>query len=94
MSTLAVSTASPNEASLPERLQAMTDEDGEPVFTPPTVAAILVYFVYALQCMSTVVVLRKESNSRRWPAIAFGSMFAFAYVAALVAHTVVAAITS
>ena len=42
----------------------------------------------------TVVVLRKESNSRRWPAIAFGSMFAFAYVAALVAHTVVAAITS
>jgi len=94
VSTLAVSTASPNEASLPERLQAMTDEDGEPVFTPPTVAAILVYFVYALQCMSTVVVLRKESNSRRWPAIAFGSMFAFAYVAALVAHTVVAAITS
>lgn len=94
VSTLAISTASDGETALPQRLQSLTDAEGEPVFTPPTVAAILVYFVYALQCMSTVVVLRKESNSRRWPALAFGSMFAFAYIAAFIAHTVVAAITT
>jgi len=94
VSTLAVTTASESEAALPERLQRLTDSEGKQVFTPPTVAAILVFFVYALQCLSTVVVLGRESNSRKWPAMAFGSMFAFAYVAALVAHTVVAAVTS
>jgi ferrous iron transport protein B len=94
VSTLAVTTASESEDALPERLQQLTTADGEPVFTPPTVAAILIFFVYALQCLSTVVVLRRESNSRRWPALAFGSMFAFAYLAALVAHTLVAAVTT
>jgi ferrous iron transport protein B len=94
VSTLAVTTASESEDALPERLQQLTTADGEPVFTPPTVAAILIFFVYALQCLSTVVVLRRESNSRRWPALAFGSMFAFAYFAALVAHTLVAAVTT
>jgi ferrous iron transport protein B len=94
VSTLAVTTASESEDALPERLQQLTPADGEPVFTPPTVAAILIFFVYALQCLSTVVVLRRESNSRRWPALAFGSMFAFAYAAALVAHTLVAAVTT
>lgn len=94
VSTLAVTTASESEEALPERLQRLTDGEGRKVFTPPTVAAILVFFVYALQCLSTVVVLGRESNSRKWPAMAFGSMFAFAYVAALVAHTVVAAVTS
>lgn len=94
VSTLAVTTASESEDALPERLQKLTDADGHRVFTPPTVAAILIFFVYALQCMSTVVVLRRESNSRKWPAIAFGSMFGFAYLAALAAHTIVAAVTT
>ena len=94
VSTLAVTTASGSEEALPERLQKITDAEGDRVFSPPTVAAILIFFVYALQCLSTVVVLRRESNSRKWPAIAFASMFGFAYLAALVAHTVVAAITS
>lgn len=93
VSTLAVTTASADEASLPDRLQTVTDENGHKVFTPPTVAALLVFFVYALQCMSTVIVLRRESNSWKWPGVAFASMFALAYGAALVAHTVVGAIT-
>jgi ferrous iron transport protein B len=94
VSTLAVTTASESEDALPERLQQLTDADGEPVFSPPTVAAVLIFFVYALQCLSTVVVLRRESNSRKWPALAFASMFAFAYLAAFVAHAVVAAVTA
>ena len=89
-----MTTASGSEDALPERLRKLTDADGKPVFTAPTVAAILIFFVYALQCMSTVVVLRRESNSRKWPAIAFASMFGFAYIAALAAHTIVAAVTS
>jgi ferrous iron transport protein B len=89
VSTLSVTAASESEDALPERLRALETSDGRRVFTPPTVAALLVFFVYALQCLSTVAVLRRESNSWRWPALAMGSMFALAYVAALAAHTIV-----
>ena len=64
VSTLAVTTASTSEEALPDRLRLLRDGDGEPVFTAPTVAAVLIFFVYALQCLSTVAVLRRESNSR------------------------------
>ena len=76
----------------PVRDALVLDGDGEPVFTAPTVAAVLIFFVYALQCLSTVAVLRRESNSRRWAAVTFGSMFALAYGAAFIAHTIVAAL--
>ncbi|MBS1848569.1 MAG: ferrous iron transporter B [Actinobacteria bacterium] len=92
VSTLAVTTAS-DERALPERLQTLRHADGRPVYDAPTVAALLVFFVYALQCLSTVAVLHRESNSWKWPALAMGSMFALAYGAALVAHTIVGAIT-
>ncbi len=69
------------------------DGAGRTLFDAPTIAALLVFFMYALQCMSTVAVLRRESGSWKWPAIAFGYMFALAWVLALVARTVVAALT-
>ena len=93
VSTLAITTAAESEDSLSERLADLRDDSGDPVYDSATVAALLVFFVYALQCMSTVAVLRRETNSWRWPLIAVGSMFALAYVAALIAHTVTAALT-
>jgi ferrous iron transport protein B len=61
---------------------------GEPVFTAPTVAALLVYFVYALQCMATVAVLRRETGTWRWPAIALGYLTVLAWLMAYLARTV------
>ncbi len=69
------------------------DRAGEPLFTPPVLAALLVFFLYALQCTSTIAVLRRESGSWRWPAIAFGYLFGLAWVMALLARTIVAAVT-
>lgn len=66
---------------------------GEPLFTAPVLAALLVFFLYALQCMSTIAVLRRESGSWRWPAIAFTYLFALAWTMALLARTVVGAVT-
>lgn len=78
-------------------LEQMTVQEGpragEKLFTPPVVAALLAFFLYALQCMSTVGVMRRESGSWRWPAIAFGYMFALAWGMALLAHTIVTAVT-
>jgi ferrous iron transport protein B len=59
---------------------------GEQEFTPPTVAALLVFFVYALQCMSTVAVMRRETNSWRWPAFAWAYMFVLAWTMGFLAH--------
>ena len=82
-------TTATSEDALPDRLRALERDDGSPVYDPETVAALLVFFVYALQCMSTVAVLRRETNSWRWPVIAFSSMLVLAYVGALVARVVV-----
>lgn len=93
VSTLSITTAAESEDALPERLDELTHPDGSEVFDAATVAALLVFFVYALQCFSTVAVLRRETNSWKWPAVAMASMFAIAYVAALIAHIAVEAVT-
>ncbi|MFI7542824.1 ferrous iron transporter B [Actinoplanes sp. NPDC049599] len=73
-------------------LRAMTYPDGpragQRVFTPPTVAALLVYFAYALQCMATVGVIRRETGTWRWPAIAFTYLTVTAWLMAYLARTV------
>ncbi|MCI4673567.1 ferrous iron transporter B [Candidatus Mycolicibacterium alkanivorans] len=76
-------------------LRAMRVEDGPSagrvLFDAPTIAALLVFFMFALQCMSTVGVLRRETGSWRWPAIAWAYMFALAWVLAFLTRSVVAA---
>jgi ferrous iron transport protein B len=80
-------------ASLRDALRADRDPDtGEPVYTPATVGSLLVFFVFALQCMSTIAIMRRETNSWRWPAFAFGYLFALAYAASFVTYRVIGAL--
>jgi ferrous iron transport protein B len=65
---------------------------GRPVFGAATVAALLAFFVFALQCMSTLAVMRRETNSWRWPAFAFGYLLVLAYAASFVTYRVVGAL--
>lgn len=78
-------------------LAEMTHQDGpragEKVFTPPTIAALLVFFVYAMQCMSTLAVMRRETGTWRWPLIAFGYLGVTAWVMAFLAHQIVGVLT-
>ncbi len=48
----------------------------------PTALAFLAWYVFAPQCLSTLAVARRETNSWRWPAFMFGYLFAMAYIAA------------
>ncbi len=48
----------------------------------PTALAFLMWFVFAPQCISTIAVTRRETNSWRWPAFMVGYLFALAYIAA------------
>jgi ferrous iron transport protein B len=80
-------------ASLREAIRAdVNPRTGEKIFTPPTVAALLTFFVFALQCTSTIATMARETNSWRWPAFAFGYMLALAYGFALLARAVTAAL--
>jgi ferrous iron transport protein B len=79
-----------------DALEQMTYTDGpnagEKVFTPATIASLLVFFLFALQCVSTMVIMRRESGSWRWPALAFGYMFGLAWIGALITRTIVGAV--
>ena len=80
-----------------EALGQMTYTDGphagEPVFTAPTVTALLLFFVYALQCASTLGVLRRETGTWRWPIIAFVYMGVVAWVMAFLGSGIARLIT-
>jgi ferrous iron transport protein B len=79
--------------SLRQAIRADRDpRTGRPVFTPAAVASLLVFFVFALQCMSTLAIMRRETNSWRWPAFAFGYLLALAWGASFVTHRIVNAI--
>ncbi|GLE52805.1 ferrous iron transporter B [Mycobacterium montefiorense] len=75
-----------------EALLNLKDDAGHKVFTAPTVIALMAYFIYALQCMSTVAVMRRETNSWRWPVIAWSYMFVLAWLAAFAARAVAMAL--
>jgi ferrous iron transport protein B len=57
--------------------------------TPAAAVALLVFFAFAMQCMSTVAVVRRETNGWKWPALQFGYMTVVAYVAAFAAYNIV-----
>ena len=72
--------------SLRDALRADTHADGRPVFDAPTVGALLVFFVFALQCTSTIAIIKRETNSWRWPAFAFSYLFVMAYSASFLTY--------
>jgi ferrous iron transport protein B len=79
--------------SLREALRNDRDpETGALIFSPATVGALLVFFVFALQCTSTLAIMRRETNSWRWPAFAFGYLFVLAYTMSFLTHRVVTAL--
>jgi ferrous iron transport protein B len=53
--------------------------------------ALLVFFAFAMQCMSTIAAVRRETGSWRWPAIQFTYMGVLAYLGALAANRLVSA---
>jgi len=68
-------------------LQAATWEGTDrPVFNVPVAVSIMVFYALCAQCVATLAVIRRETNSWRWPLFTFGYMTALAYAAALIAY--------
>lgn len=74
------------ESSLAERLTQATWPDGRLVFTLPMVLGLLLFYAWCLQCAATLAVIRRETNTWRWPVFAWAYMTALGYTGALLIY--------
>jgi ferrous iron transport protein B len=72
--------------SLIEAVRNARRPDGRPAWTPLVAVSMMVFFVLALQCMSTVAIVRRETNSWRWPLFMIAYMLALAWLASFITY--------
>ncbi|MDB5253050.1 MAG: iron transporter FeoB [Flaviaesturariibacter sp.] len=75
---------------LRDKLRAAKKEDGTPLFTLATGLSLMIFYVFAMQCMSTLAVTRRETKSWRWPLIQFLYMTGIAYLMSLLVYQLLA----
>ena len=77
---------SENKTSLVDAMRNAKRPDGSPVWTPLVGLSLMIFFLLACQCMSTVAIVRRETNSWRWPIFMVSYMLVLAYVASLITY--------
>ncbi len=75
-----------NDRLLKEKMKAAVHEDGTPVFTLASGLSLMIFYVFAMQCMSTLAIVRRETRSWKWPLIQLVYMTALAYVMSFIAY--------
>lgn len=78
--------ANEEDETLIQAVREAKKDDGSPAWTPLTALTLMVFFVLAMQCMSTVAVVRRETNSWAWTLFMVGYMTALAYFAAFLTY--------
>ena len=71
---------------LRDKLRAAKKEDGTPLFTMATGISLMLFYLFAMQCMSTLAITRRETKSWKWPIIQFTYMTTIAYVMSFIAY--------
>ena len=84
------SVGSEEEGTIKKRMAAEMKPNGAPLFDLPTGLSLMVFYAFALQCMSTLAIVKKETNGWKWPMIQLFSMTAIAYVFALTVYQIFA----
>lgn len=77
-----------DQTPLEDAIRADTYDNGKPVWTPMVAVSLLVWFVLAMQCISTTAVVRRETGGWSWPLFQLVYMNVVAYVAALIVYQV------
>lgn len=77
-----------DDSSLREKLQAAKHEDGTKVYTLPAAVSLMIFYVLAMQCMSTLAVVKRETRSWKWPIFQFCYMTGLAYLMSLLVYQV------
>ena len=75
-----------NEGPLKEKMRAAVRSDGSPVYSLATGVSLMLFYVFAMQCMSTLAIVKRETQSWKWPIIQLIYMTGLAYIMSLIAY--------
>ncbi len=75
-----------DELTLSQRMAQERRPNGEKVYSLATALSLLIFYVFAMQCMSTLAVVKRETNSWKWPAVQFLFMSGMAYLGSLLVY--------
>ena len=78
--------ADENSETLRDKMSAAKRADGSPVYTTATGYSLLIFYLLAMQCMSTLAVVKKETGSWKWPIIQLIYMTGLAYLLSFIAY--------
>jgi ferrous iron transport protein B len=78
------------DETIKSRMASETKANGEPLFNLPTGVSLMLFYAFALQCMSTLAIVKKETNGWKWPMIQLFSMTLIAYLSALAVYQILA----
>lgn len=74
-----------NVTTLKQKLISDKNPDtGEPLFSTLSAISLMIFFALAMQCMSTLAIVRRETNSWKWPVVMFTYMTSLAYLCSLI----------
>lgn len=91
MATLySVGSDAQDDAPLRTKMAAARREDGTPVYTVATGLSLLIFYVFAMQCMSTLAIVKRETRSWKWPVVQFTYMLAMAWLGAFITYMIAA----
>ena len=79
-----------SEETIKNRMASETKANGKPLFDLPTGVSLMLFYAFALQCMSTLAIVKKETNGWKWPIIQLFSMTLIAYLSALTVYQILA----
>ena len=71
-----------------DRMRSERRADGAPVYSLASGASLMVFYVFAMQCMATLAVVKRETKSWKWPLIQMGFMGALAYLGAFITYLI------
>ncbi|WP_227977403.1 ferrous iron transport protein B [Capnocytophaga felis] len=74
------------ERTILDKLRSETRPDGTPVYTFATGISLLLFYAFAMQCLSTMAIVRRETNSWKWTALQWCFMTGIAYISAMLAY--------
>ena len=73
---------------LKEKMKAAVRPDGKPVFNLASGLSLMIFYVFAMQCMSTLAVVKRETRTWKWPIIQLIYMTGLAYVMSLIVYQI------
>jgi ferrous iron transport protein B len=77
-----------DQQTLRQKMATATKPDGSKVYTTATGVSLMLFYLLAMQCMSTLAVVKRETNSWKWPLIQLFYMTGLAYLVSMVTYWV------